>query len=73
MNLDIYTNHVLIFTNECIFSLKRIPFWDGGSNKFTSVHSAIHENQLEGTSKAKGNVDWGPRNVNLCMTLFIYL
>lgn len=57
MNLDIYTNHILRFTNERIFTLKRIPFWDGVSNKFTSVPSVIHENQLEGTSKAKGNED----------------
>jgi hypothetical protein len=70
MNLDIYTNHVLIFTHERIFSLKRIPFWDEGSNKFTSVPSAIHGNQLEGTSKAKGNEDWGHRKVNLCITWF---
>jgi hypothetical protein len=39
----------------------------------TNVHSALHERYLEGTSKAELNEAMGPRKVNLCMALFLYL
>jgi hypothetical protein len=32
MNIDIHANHIHMLLNECMISLKRIIFWDGGSS-----------------------------------------
>jgi hypothetical protein len=39
----------------------------------TSIPSVLHENQIEGTSKAELNEAMGLQNVNLYMALFTYL
>jgi hypothetical protein len=33
MNIDIHANYIHKLLNECVISLKRIIFWDGGSIK----------------------------------------